>query len=78
MDNATVAAILATVFTYWVEILDPGTGEWSHIHHPDWETSQSYGDIMAYAITVRQYEPAREIRIVGRAEGHPDYHIPVT
>jgi len=76
MADSIAAAILATVYTYWVEILRP-TG-WEHIHHPDWETSDSYGDTMAYAIRVRDDHPGEQVRIVERAEGHPDHHIPVT
>lgn len=71
----TAADILGATYTYWVEI-NHGNG-WTHIHHPDWETSDSYGDTMAYALTVHTDHPGEPVRIVERATGLPDVHIPV-
>jgi hypothetical protein len=75
MTNAE--AIFATVFTYWVEILHPGSTDWTHIHCPDWETCNAYADAMAYAIRVRDDHPGSQVRIIERAEGLPDDHIRV-
>lgn len=75
MENIA-AAILATIFAYRVEIERPAG--WTHIHHPDWETTESYPDAMAYARTVLADHPGAAVRIVETAEGYPDHHIPVT
>jgi hypothetical protein len=64
-------------FTYWVEIRHAGEAGWHHIHHPDWETSHSYGDTMAYAMSVRQDHSGSEVRIVEQMPGGDDHHIKI-
>lgn len=70
-------SILATIFAYWVEIRHVDADDWTHIHCPDWETTESYGDAMAYAIRVRDDHPGARVQIVEAADGLPDQHIVV-
>lgn len=74
-EGNIAAAVLAVVFTYWVEIRHTADHDWTHIHTPDWETSESYADTMAYAIRVRDDHPGSQVRIVETANGYPDHHI---
>lgn len=71
------AKALAATYTHQVEIQRTPSDEWTHIHHPDWETSESYPDTMAYAITVRDDHPGAKVRIVETTPGQRDHHIPV-
>jgi hypothetical protein len=69
--------VFTATYTYWVEILHPGADTWTHIHHPDWETSESYAETMIYAVTVRRDHPRSQVRIVERWDGRPDQYVPV-
>ncbi len=75
MDIA--AAVLATAFTYRVEIqhVEDGRTDWAHIHGVEWETTDSFPDAWIYAIRVRDDHPGAEVRIVESADGYPDHHI---
>jgi len=69
--------IIDAICTYHVEIRHTGSQEWNHIHHPDWETSASYADTLAYAQRVRANHPTSLVRVVEELDGHPDHYIPV-
>jgi len=69
--------LIDAVYIYFVEILHHGAQAWNHIHHPDWETSTSYADTVAYARTVLADHPDSRVRIVETLDGHPDHHIEV-
>lgn len=68
--------IFDTAYTYLVEIAHPG-GEWHQIHCPAWETTGSYPDAMAYALTVRDDHPGSRVRILETAEGMGDQYVAV-
>lgn len=69
--------LIDAIYTYHVEILHTDSQEWTHIHHPDWETSDSYADTFAYARTVLADHPTSQVRLVEALEGHPDHHVDV-
>ncbi len=73
----TAADVLATVFTYRVEIqhVEEGREDWAHIHGLDWETTTSYADARIYAIRVRDDHPGARVRIVETADGYPNHFI---
>lgn len=72
------AAIMTAIFSYRIEIDHHDGQGWHQIHGLEWETTDLYGDAMAYAIRVRDDHPESEVRIIESAEGYPDHHILLT
>jgi hypothetical protein len=66
--------------TYHVEIWHRGDNAagWTHIHPPQWETSTSYDDTLAYARTVVDDHPRARVRIIVEAEGGQTHVIRVS
>ncbi len=77
MDADEVHRILHATYTFWVEILHPEASDWVQIHQPDWETTDSYGDAMEYAVQVRKDHPGSRVRIVETSPDLPTVYIRV-
>lgn len=74
------AAVFAATFLYWVEIKSPEPPGWTHVHGPDWETTDSAYDSNLYAHKVLgDYPAGTQVRVVERPTYPADMeHPPAT